>query len=53
MEDDEIYKKYLESVFYRGDETYFYNVKNQEIMPDHLTLDSVSHYFLNYIIILK
>ena len=50
MEDDELYKKYLESVFYRGDETYFYNVKTQEIMPDHLTLDSVSHYFLNYII---
>lgn len=50
MENDELYNKYLESVFYYGDETYFYNVKTQEIVPDHLTLDSVSYYFLNYII---
>ena len=50
MEDDELYKKYLESVFYRGDETYFYNLKTHEIMPEHLALDSISHYYLNYII---
>ena len=50
MEDDELYRKYLESVFYLVDENYYYNVKTHEIIPEHLALDNVSKYDLNCIV---
>ena len=37
-------------MFYPVNETYFYNVNTRELIPDHLALDNISNYDLNYII---
>lgn len=50
MDEETLYKEYLKSVFYQVNETYFYNVNTRELIPDHLGLDNISNYDLNYII---
>ena len=50
MDEEKLYKEYLKSVFYPVNETYFYNVNTRELIPDHLALDDISNYDLNYII---
>lgn len=50
MDEEKLYKEYLKSVFYPVNETYFYNVNTRELIPDHLALDNISNYDLNYII---
>ena len=50
MDEEKLYKEYLKSVFYPVKETYFYNVNTRELIPDHLALDDISNYDLNYII---
>ena len=37
-------------MFYPVNETYFYNVNTRELIPDHLALDDIFNYDLNYII---
>lgn len=50
MDEEKLYKEYLKNVFYPVNETYFYNVNTRELIPDHLALDTISNYDLNYII---
>lgn len=50
MDEEKLYKEYLKSVFYPVNETYFCNVNTRELIPDHLALDDISNYDLNYII---
>ena len=50
MDEEKLYKEYLKSVFYPVNETYFYNANTRALIPDHLALDNISNYDLNYII---